>query len=97
MENVMKFANQEDTKHLLCTSPSCGQRWSIDIERPLCSFHKWGSNPTRTEPRDVTQADMDNIKDKRYWAKRILAENNIGIRRPVAVVEMAKRAMNVQL
>jgi len=96
MENVMKFANQEDTKHLLCTSPGCGRRWSVDIERPMCSLHQWGSFPTRNEPREVTQAEIDNIKDKRFWAKRIVAQHEAGIKRPIVVVEMAKRALNVQ-
>jgi len=93
----MKFVNSDDTKHLLCATPGCGRRWSINIERPMCSLHQWGSMPTRSEPRELTQADRDNINDKRFWAKRIMAEHDIGIKRPVAVVEMAKRALKLDV
>ena len=87
----------DDSRHLLCATPGCGRRWSVNFGKPLCSLHQWGSNPIRSEARDLTQAEKDNIHDKKFWAKRIMAEHDIGIKRPIAVVEMAKRALKLDV
>ncbi len=94
-----KKTSQESTidegRYLLCTQPGCGKPWSINIERPLCSFHQWGSWPVRSEHRELTQEEKANVNDKKYWAKRILAEHQLGVKKPIEVVEMAKRALRI--
>ena len=49
----------------------------------------------RIEPRELTQDEIANIQDKKYWAKKIVQEEKLGIKRPVAVIDMAKRALKI--
>jgi hypothetical protein len=88
-------ADFDNGKDLVCTHPGCGMPWSINIERPLCSYHQWGVYPSRVEQREQTQADKANVNDKKYWAKRIIAEHDLGVKKPVEVVAMAKRALKI--
>lgn len=46
----MTFAKANKTEkfddeyaRLLCSVPGCGQRWSVKIDKPMCSFHQWGT------------------------------------------------------
>ena len=32
----------DDDARLLCTTPGCGKRWSVNMGSPKCSFHAWG-------------------------------------------------------
>ena len=80
---------------LKCTMPNCPDRWSVNIGRPLCSFHQWGKSPIRTEPRELTHDEIANINDKKYWAKKIVRDEQMGTKRPIAVMEMAKRALKI--
>ena len=86
---------ENDESSLQCTMPGCHERWSVNIGRPLCSFHQWGKHPVRIEPRELTQDEIANIQDKKYWAKKIVQEEKLGIKRPVAVIDMAKRALKI--
>ena len=88
---------ENDESSLQCSMPGCTDRWSVNIGRPLCSYHQWGKSPIKTEQRDITQEDIANIHDKRFWAKKILRDEKIGIKRPLAVLEMAKTAMKVHV
>jgi hypothetical protein len=88
-------ASFDDGKELLCTHGGCGMRWSVNFGRPLCSYHQWGSWPVRSEHRELTQEEKANVNDKKYWAKRILAEHQLGVKKPIEVVEMAKRALRI--
>ena len=46
----MTFAKANKTEQfddeyarLLCSVAGCGQRWSVKIDKPMCSFHQWGT------------------------------------------------------
>ena len=50
----MTFAKANKTEkfddefaRLLCSVPGCGQRWSVKIDKPMCSFHQWGKTETK--------------------------------------------------
>ena len=45
--NVSKPTDDDDYKRLLCSVPGCGQRWTVMIDRPMCSFHQWGKTETK--------------------------------------------------
>ena len=40
--NKAKTDSFDDEKRLLCTTPGCGKRWSVNMGSPKCSFHAWG-------------------------------------------------------
>jgi hypothetical protein len=80
---------------LQCSAYGCNERWSVKIEKPLCSFHQWKQWPVRSEAKFDIQENKDNIHDPKWWAKRILRDHNAGMIKPIAVVEMAKRALKV--
>ena len=33
-------------RELMCSVPGCQNRWSVKIDRPMCSFHQWGPKKT---------------------------------------------------
>ena len=41
--------NQESTfdeiQRLMCSVPGCPNRWTIKIDKPMCSGHQWGKFP----------------------------------------------------
>jgi hypothetical protein len=95
---ITKFAKpieQDNFRELLCAIPGCGARWSVNFGKPMCSLHQWGQYPVRSESRSLTQEERDNIHDKKWWAKKIMSDVEEGIKKPIAVVEMAKRALKI--
>ena len=43
--------DESELRSLMCSFPGCQLRWSVKIDRPMCSFHQWGKGPysERTE------------------------------------------------
>jgi len=44
---LTKFNEIEDSSHnksddLLCRAPGCKNLWSVNMGKPMCSFHQWG-------------------------------------------------------
>lgn len=33
----------DEMQRLMCSVPSCQNRWSVKIDKPMCSFHQWGT------------------------------------------------------
>jgi hypothetical protein len=56
--NVSKPTDDDDYKRLFCSIPSCGQRWSIMIDKPMCSYHQWGT--TAKPSSDIRQVLKTN-------------------------------------
>lgn len=50
-DNREQGSAEQDERALMCTFPGCHFRWSVKIDRPMCSFHQWGKGPysERTE------------------------------------------------
>lgn len=90
-----KPVEQDDNRELLCAIPGCGARWSVNLGKPMCSLHQWGEYPVRSESRSLTQEERDNSHDKKWWAKKIMRDVEAGIKKPIVVVEMAKRALKI--
>ena len=59
----------DDSNRLLCTHPGCGKIWTVNIERPYCSFHQWGERkapPKKFEPKQKTAAQWYDDKDEDF-------------------------------
>jgi hypothetical protein len=50
--------DQDEYRKLMCSVPGCPNRWSVQIEKPMCSRHQWGDNPF-TEKRKATKPSTD--------------------------------------
>lgn len=82
----------DDTRHLLCTEAGCGQNWSVNLGKPLCSYHQWKDD----KPYQYSQYHDFGQKysgDPKGWAKRIVAKHEMGL--PVAKIalEYAQEAL----
>ena len=73
-----KPAQDDGYARLLCTEPGCGQRWSVNIDRPYCSFHAWGRTSDRFVSMASTMLDGDKNPDGKRWARRIVAAHESG-------------------
>ena len=40
-----KSDERDPTAELMCSVPGCPNRWTVKIDRPLCSGHQWGKFP----------------------------------------------------
>lgn len=67
------FARKEpelnnDEQRLMCTTPGCNKRWSVNMGSPKCSFHQWGKvkdlDVKSQLPKLETPVDMDA-----WWQK----------------------------
>jgi len=34
----------DEISRLMCSVPGCSNRWTVQIDRPMCSFHQWGTS-----------------------------------------------------
>jgi hypothetical protein len=34
----------DEISRLMCSVPGCPNRWTVQIDRPMCSFHQWGTS-----------------------------------------------------
>ena len=35
---------EDEIQKLMCTADGCTNRWSVKIDRPMCSKHQWGES-----------------------------------------------------
>jgi hypothetical protein len=66
----MTFAKANKTEsfddgiqHLMCSVPGCQNRWSVKIDRPMCSFHQWG---TSVKPKSDIHSVL-KTKPVKHW------------------------------
>ena len=38
----------DEMQRLMCSVPGCPNRWTVKIDKPMCSFHQWG--PRKDKP-----------------------------------------------
>ena len=43
-KNNAQDAGFDEMQRLMCSSAGCSNRWTIQIDRPMCSFHQWGTS-----------------------------------------------------
>lgn len=60
--NVSKPTDDDEFKRLLCSVPGCGKPWSIQIDRPMCSFHQWGKSKLQA-PKTPPQKPYTDVED----------------------------------
>jgi len=42
--NASQDSGFDEMQRLMCSVPSCLNRWTVQIDRPMCSFHQWGTS-----------------------------------------------------
>ena len=56
-ENDAIESTDDETQKLMCSMPGCKNRWTVKIDKPMCSFHQWGQAPkvytNYTEPKEI--------------------------------------------
>lgn len=67
--NTAKMESFDEERRLMCTTPSCRNRWSVNMGLPKCSFHAWGKVADVVAvksqlPKLESPADMDA-----WWQK----------------------------
>ena len=82
----------DDTRHLLCTEPGCGQRWSINLGKPMCSYHQWKDNKP-TVYSEYVDFGQRFLGDPKAWAKRIIAKQEMGLPVSKIALEFAQEAL----
>lgn len=53
-KNNTQDAGFDEMQRLMCSSAGCSNRWTVQIDRPMCSFHQWG---TSSKPK----SDINNV------------------------------------
>lgn len=43
----------DEMQRLMCSVPGCPNRWTVKIDKPMCSFHQWG--PRKDKPVEFKQ------------------------------------------
>ena len=43
-KNNTQDAGFDEMQRLMCSSAGCSNRWTVQIDRPMCSFHQWGTS-----------------------------------------------------
>ena len=51
--NAPQESNFDEMQRLMCSAPGCQKRWSIMIDKPMCSYHQWGT--TAKPSSDIRQ------------------------------------------
>jgi hypothetical protein len=94
MALVKKFAKEEvaDDREMLCSTPGCGARWTVDGQ---CSYHKWKVWPESPVQRPQSHDDLVFAGDPRGWAKKIIRDYEAGIPRSKLSVSEARTALKM--
>ncbi len=83
--------SEDQGPRLNCSYPGCNERWSVQIDKPMCSFHQWGERKHVYSNFDV------HIKtdpaDPLKWAKRIIAKRDAGMKVASLPLRMATEAL----
>lgn len=56
----------DDYRSLLCTEPGCGRKWSVKIDKPMCSFHQWKDDKPKAK-RNIAALLPDKQKTVAQW------------------------------
>jgi hypothetical protein len=41
--NTQQDSGFDEMQRLMCSTPGCQNRWTVMIDRPMCSYHQWGT------------------------------------------------------
>ena len=96
----MKFKRAEQQepeddgyKRLLCTDPGCGRRWSVNLGKPLCSFHAWGQVGDKFPSLASAAVSGEEDTDGKRWARRLVALQNGGVSIRKYSIDLANAAL----
>jgi hypothetical protein len=53
----------DEVQRLMCSVPGCQNRWSVKIDKPMCSFHQWG---TTAKPKSDIHSVL-KTKPVKHW------------------------------
>jgi len=59
-------SDADEYQRLICSVSGCQNRWSVKIDRPMCSFHQWGTSakPTSDIHKLLTKKPVAHWNDK---------------------------------
>ena len=60
-----KQSSQDDYSRLLCTFPGCNAVWTVQIDRPMCSFHQWKGEPP--QKKNIAAKPVKETKTAAQW------------------------------
>lgn len=47
----------DEMQRLMCSVAGCGKRWSVKIDKPMCSYHQWNKEKKTSqnwyEPKEI--------------------------------------------
>lgn len=80
---------ENELRALRCSFPGCQLKWSVKIDRPMCSYHQWGKGPYSEPAGDYAQQAASKYpgKDGRQWAYRLQARHKAGDRLTPAQID----------
>jgi hypothetical protein len=61
--NAPQESGFDEMQRLMCSVPGCPNRWSVKIDRPMCSFHQWG---TTAKPKSDIHSVL-KTKPVQHW------------------------------
>jgi hypothetical protein len=64
--NAPQESGFDEMQRLMCSVPSCSSRWTVQIDRPMCSFHQWGTN---AKPKTQIYSDL-KTPPVQYWNEK---------------------------
>jgi hypothetical protein len=54
----------DEEAYLNCTHPGCTKRWSVMMERRLCSYHAWSEDKPSYPPPKPMEKLIDKLTNK---------------------------------
>jgi len=90
-----KQESQDDGAKLLCSEFGCGQPWTVQIEKPKCSYHQWGKKEKEFDKKAFKLEHPSN--DGKDWARLILAKDENGYKVRKISLDFAKQALRIKV
>ena len=90
-----KPESDDGSARLLCVEPGCGHRWSVYMDRPLCSFHAFSRTGTRYDSLESLVPSDDLNSDGRRWARRLIQFSADGGNVRQYALKLAKQALGM--
>jgi hypothetical protein len=59
-------SNFDEMQKLMCSVSGCQNRWTVMIDRPMCSYHQWGTTakPSSDMRQVLKTAPVPHWNDK---------------------------------
>jgi hypothetical protein len=64
--NTQQDSGFDEMQKLMCSVSGCQNRWTVMIDRPMCSYHQWGTTakPSSDMRQVLKTAPVPHWNDK---------------------------------